>query len=176
MTIFFRLIAVCAVLLYTQSLWAQELERHARPDEVAPYGTIRYEGVVNACIYLIDGRYVESSPETKTRVSSIPAPVKIVMYVALFPIFFIKGVFSMASSRESGYRVSPGKHRVRIGYWTNKTKWVARDFDIDVKAGQSAVIKTVVTDGSQAHPEKEVARIEHQNVTVYFDILYEPTN
>lgn len=174
MAVAFRLVAFLSLFFYISSAIAQNLQTHEGADVTRPFGTIRYEGVVNACIYLIDGKYVESDPENRTKIAAVPAPVKVVMVVALLPIFLLKGLFSLGKKKDQGYPMSPGLHRVRIGYWSKKTKWVARDFDVLVKAGQAAVIKTIVTESTKAHPGKELTRIEHQNLTVYFDIQYEP--
>jgi len=170
----FRIITFLTLFSYTPATFAQGLQTYEGADTTRPFGMIRYEGVVNACIYLIDGKYVESDPGNKTKIDSVPTPVKVVMVVALLPIFLLKGLFSLGTDKNQGYPVSPGNHRVRIGYWSKKTKWIAKDFNVHVKAGQAAVIKTIVTENPKTHSGKEVARIEHRNLTVYFDVQYEP--
>ncbi len=148
--------------------------RHISPPEGFPFGIITYKGVINACVYLIDGMYVSDIPENADKKSKTPAALKAVYYIALLPFFLIKGVFSgLSGDTDTGVRVAPGTHTVRIGYWTNETKWVTRDFSVTVDGGEKAVIQTVIAKAADSTVDSEVARIEHENITVKFIVHYE---
>lgn len=150
--------------------------RYQWPPANVPHGTIRYQGVVNACIYMIDGAFADTTAPPETTQDA--GPLRYVVYVALLPVFLIKGlasgIYHMFSDHREGIRATPGMHTVRLGYWTNATKWVARDLDVLVKAGQCARIETQVAEAGSTHPGTELVRIKEHNVTVYFTVGYEP--
>ncbi len=149
------------------------LPRYVWPKKTEPYGTIQYEGVVNATIYLIDGKYAASETMSSKKLTKASKPVRYILYFTIFPVYLVKGLYRLIIPGEEGVRATPGTHRVRVGYWTNTTKWVTKDFDIPVAEGKAAVIETIVVDGQQTKPDPEVARIEHQGITVYFNVRYE---
>lgn len=149
------------------------LPRYVWPEKTVPYGTIRYEGVVNATIYLIDGKYTADDTTASKKLTRASKPVRYFLYIAIFPVYLVRGLYRLIIPDKEGIRATPGRHRVRVGYWTNTTKWVTRDFDIDVAEGNAAVIETIIVDGQQRRPDLEVARIEHQDITVYFNVKYE---
>lgn len=146
------------------------------PSTAEPHGTIRYQGVVNACIYMIDGAFADTTSPAETKTST--GPLRYVVYVALLPVFLLKGlasgIYHLFTDHREGIRATPGMHTVRLGYWTNATKWVARDLDVLVKAGECARIETQVAEAGSTHPGTELVRIREHNVTVYFTVDYEP--
>ncbi len=150
------------------------LPDYVMPPRTAPHGIIKYQGVLDASVFMIDGYYAEDSGSSSMDIDAPPA-VKIFLIITLLPVFLIKGIFSVFFHDDQGLRVTPGDHTVRIGYWTDESKWVARDFDVTVPAGEAAVIETLAADaGSPIRPDLELITNKRENVTVFFNIRYEP--
>lgn len=160
-------ITLCPLLL----LLALTHPAHAQ-ETGQPWATIRYTGVVNACIYLIDGTFVERRQSredegrpTLTRVLQLPWTMIRLISQGIWRLFVPEG---------ESYRVPPGSHTVRIGYWTSQTRWVTRDFVLSVKAGQTATIATAISVPGSPCPEAAIAYIRHQNTAVCFNVSYSP--